>query len=73
MSDACIRCKGELEVGFIADRGDYNATQPAQWASGEPSRSFWTKGSMRPGERRLEITTYRCRDCGRLESFARDA
>lgn len=71
--ERCIRCDGELEHGFMVDKGDYDATHQAQWASGQPQTSFWRMSAVKSGSRTLPVVTYRCRGCGRLESFARPA
>lgn len=68
--DRCIRCDGELDAGFLIDKGDYNATHQAQWASGQPHTSFWRMSAVQSGSKVLPVTTYRCKRCGRLESFA---
>ncbi len=39
--ERCIRCDGEMEEGFVIDKGDYNFASQAQWASGGPETSFW--------------------------------
>lgn len=66
----CLRCEGELEVGFMIDKGDSDLTRQALWASGEPSTSFWRLSAVQSGARTLPVVTYRCKRCGRLESFA---
>jgi hypothetical protein len=57
-----------MEQGFIVDEG-YGTKKPATWAEGEPERSIWTGLKLR-GRRQLPATTYRCRQCGYLESYA---
>lgn len=71
--ERCIRCDGSLEVGFMVDKGDYNATSQAQWASGKPNTSFWRMSAVQSGNQTLPVVTYRCKSCGRLESFAHPA
>lgn len=66
----CIRCDGELEQGFMVDKGDDNASHQAQWASGQPHKSFWRISAVRSDSKMLLVVTYRCKNCGRLESFA---
>jgi hypothetical protein len=68
--DKCIRCDGQLEKGFLIDKGDSDVTRQAKWASGEPSPSFWRMTAVPSGSRMLPVVTYRCVNCGRLESFA---
>jgi acetone carboxylase gamma subunit len=39
------------------------------WVQGEPERSIWM--GLKLGDRRnLEVRTYRCPECGLLESYA---
>jgi len=66
--ERCIRCEGDLELGFIIDKGD--AVTQAQWASGEPNSKFWRLSAIQSGSRILPVVTYRCKSCGRLESYA---
>jgi hypothetical protein len=68
--ERCIRCDGELEKGFLIDKGDSDFARQASWASGEPNTAFFRLSVVRSGNRTLPITSYRCRSCGRLESFA---
>jgi hypothetical protein len=70
MSERCIRCDGELEKGFLLDRGDHDFKNQADWASGEPNTSFFRFSVLQSGSRKLPVVTYRCTNCGRLESFA---
>ena len=71
----CIRCNGELVAGFLLDRDGSNRTRQARWVSGAPDDSFasglWNRGAAQNiVTDTLPVTTWRCRDCGRLESFA---
>ncbi len=67
--ERCSRCDGELEEGFMLDKGDNGQSI---WASGAPSGSFWRLSAVRSGHRTLPVITLRCTKCGRLESFAHD-
>ena len=64
----CPRCGGSLEPGYVVDEGHGTRTV-AKWIAGEPERSIWT-GLKTRGKDKLEITTFRCRRCGFLESYA---
>lgn len=66
----CLRCDGALEKGFILDKGHSNITSQASWASGAPSKTFWRLTAVQKGARMIPIVSYRCKKCGRLESFA---
>jgi hypothetical protein len=69
----CIRCDGELEPGFMVDKGESDFSRQANWASGEPNTSFFRLSVVKSGNKTLPVTTYRCVACGRLESFAHAA
>lgn len=58
-----------MEAGFIIDVG-YGKTAVPRWAAGEPVSSFWSNGLKLRGKEQLPVTTYRCRSCGYLESYA---
>ena len=64
----CPRCGGALEPGYVVDEG-YGTRTVAKWISGEPERSMWTGLKTRDKDK-LDITAYRCRRCGYLESYA---
>jgi hypothetical protein len=66
----CPKCDGQMEEGFMLDR-TYGAQLPSQWVEGEPEKSFWF-GTRTAGREILRVTTYRCRKCGYLESYASD-
>jgi len=59
-----------MEAGYIVDvmYGQGSAAAP-KWVAGEPQRSVWTGLKLR-GKEQLPVTTYRCRRCGYLESYA---
>lgn len=68
MKKTCPKCSGAMERGFLLDE-TYGGTGQTQWTQGEPKRSFWTGVSVPMDERHL-VTTYRCSQCGYLESYA---
>ena len=57
-----------MERGFIIDEGYGKRTVP-RWVLGEAEVSAWTGLKIR-GKDKLDVTTYRCRRCGYLESYA---
>ena len=65
-SRSCIRCRGPLEPGLIADfqRGS-TVMKPSEWVAGISQPSFWT-GTW-TGDQRYPIQAFRCRHCGHLE------
>ena len=67
----CPKCAGAMLPGFVLDRGHANSLAPSYWQEGAPEKSFWT-GIKTRGHQQLPITTYRCGQCGFLESYARE-
>ena len=57
-----------MERGFVLDEAHGRLTV-GRWIAGEPERSIWT-GLKTRGKDKLDVTTYRCRRCGYLESYA---
>lgn len=70
MSNApeCPKCKGEMEEGFTLDV-THGSRLVSGWVAGAPERSFWV-GIKVKGKRHKSITTWRCKSCGYLESYA---
>jgi len=73
----CPKCQKSMEIGFIP-AWTYGAVLQTHWVRGLPSRaSFWERLghfrdlaiSSRYGDY-LKVVTYRCPDCGYLESYA---
>ena len=64
----CPKCASEMVDGYIVDQGHGTSSVPS-WREGEPRKSIWVGlklGKTNP----IEITTWRCRRCGYLESYA---
>jgi hypothetical protein len=59
-----------MEEGYLLDL-TYGGAMPSKWVEGKPEVSFWT-GIKTKGKHQIRISTFRCRDCGYLESYARD-
>ena len=66
---SCPKCEGIMEEGFFLDK-THGGYASVKWVEGEPRRSIWT-GLKIGDQRKLCIITYRCLDCGYLESYAR--
>lgn len=64
----CRKCSRAMEPGFLLDQTHGGVAQ-SSWVDGVPERSVWF-GLKLKGRRRLLVTTYRCPDCGFLESYA---
>ena len=65
----CSKCQSEMEVGYVLDHGEGNSRQPTMWVEGEPVRSIWM-GTKIAGKALHQIHTFRCPECGYLESYA---
>jgi len=68
-SHKCPSCRAEMEDGFLIDKGGHHAPTQQEWAEGPPEVSFWT-GLKLKGKDKLRVTTYRCPNCGLLQSYA---
>ena len=68
----CPKCKAEMKEGFALDRSHYGTPTVETWMEGKPEPSFWS-GLKTKGKEQYAVTTYRCVQCGYLESYAREA
>lgn len=66
----CSKCEGAMDIGIIADN-TYGGQLQSRWLEGEAKESFWT-GLKTDGTAEFKIVTYRCGNCGYLESYALD-
>ena len=67
----CAQCGAGTEEGFIADN-NFSNVMPSIWVTGAPEPSFWTgmSGAKVSGRTKRRVQTFRCTDCGHLDSFA---
>lgn len=65
----CPRCESEMDEGFVADQRTHAAAMQQVWYGGEPARWLWGALKLRGRESR-RVTSFRCRRCGCLESYA---
>ena len=65
---SCPKCNGRMEEGFILDRS-HGYVEVSRWVEGPPQTSFWF-GLKVPADGARQVTTYRCSECGYLESYA---
>ncbi|MBI2407270.1 MAG: hypothetical protein HYV19_03065 [Gemmatimonadetes bacterium] len=66
---SCPACRTLMEEGFMIDQGDHSTPSQSEWAEGPPERSFW-RGLNLKGKERIPAVTYRCPQCGLLQSYA---
>ncbi|MEJ7863322.1 MAG: hypothetical protein WKF90_16955 [Pyrinomonadaceae bacterium] len=66
----CSKCTGEMVEGFTVDY-DYGSIRPSDWVEGQPIKSSFWCGGTKINDKQVFVTkTYRCSDCGFLESYA---
>jgi hypothetical protein len=58
-----------MEQGFVADKAHYSVPETQNWVEGVPERTFWS-GIKLKGKEVLAVMTFRCENCGYLESYA---
>ena len=68
VQNSCPKCKGEMEPGVIPDMG-YGRVWVSGWQPGAADKGPLGGLKMR-GKARYEVTAYRCKACGFLESYA---
>ena len=68
--ESCPKCGKSLEEGFVIDY-THGSKVVASWISGPPEESFWQGGLRTSDRKKLGIATYRCINCGYLESYAK--
>ena len=64
----CLRCGGTMQVGFILDR-TRAGNDVSTWVEGYPERSLLMGLKLRD-RANLPCVTFRCVDCGCLDSYA---
>lgn len=71
MSDEliCPKCSHKMVRGFIPEFSGRSSV--SFWVEGEPVHSFWAAGVKIPEDKIIDIITYRCAECGFLESYAK--
>jgi len=65
----CLRCKGQMQKGFVVENRIYRFHS---WTPGQPQISSWFGSEIaKAAKESLRIMTYRCTECGYLESYAK--
>jgi hypothetical protein len=57
-----------MEPGYFLDHG-HGVIFPIAWVAGMPKWSKW-RGLKLKGTTKMPVMTFRCAQCGRLDSFA---
>jgi hypothetical protein len=58
-----------MESGWVPDN-THAGLQQENWSPGEPQPSFWTGLKVEKKDIVIPVTTFRCPNCGYLESYA---
>ena len=58
-----------MESGWVPDN-THAGLQQENWCPGEPQPSFWTGLKVEKKDIVIPVTTFRCPNCGYLESYA---
>ena len=61
-----------MELGFTLEIDGQAKRWRSKWVAGRPKRSIWMGDVSTREARMLRIWTYRCVQCGYLESYAPD-
>jgi len=65
----CYRCEGAMEEGFIVDTIIGAETRQAAWGKGKPTKVLLTGVKPSSGLDPYPVVTFRCIQCGHLESY----
>jgi len=68
--DRCAKCNAKMELGFILEQKNAIVNFPNIWVEGAPEPSFLERTKL-SGKVKLSVETYRCVECGYLESYAK--
>jgi hypothetical protein len=63
----CLRCGGQMIAGRILDQGESFLMWPRRWYQGDARMGLFGIKSDGPS---YKIDTFRCEQCGTLESIA---
>jgi predicted nucleic-acid-binding Zn-ribbon protein len=64
-TNKCPKCGAEMQEGFVIE-----SRVPSRWIAGKPDMSVFG-GPKVHGKEQRQIESYRCVECGYLESYAR--
>lgn len=64
----CSKCSGEMREGLVVDLG-YAGILKSMWVE-DPAASAGAAGTVDNNKRKLKTITYRCANCGFLDSYA---
>lgn len=65
----CRKCEQLMEEGYVIDSLAYQSKSET-WIEGKKPKSIWA-GLTKNNKKQFEVETYRCINCGYLESYAK--
>ena len=68
MNLICQKCNNSMEEGYVLD-SIASHSNPETWMEGKKPKSIWAK-LVNSDKRAYEVVSYRCTNCGYLESYA---
>jgi hypothetical protein len=66
----CPKCFSHMEEGFMIDQWGRFMRHVSTWVEGAPEHSVMSGVRLR-GKKSIKAKTFRCIECGYLESYAR--
>ena len=66
MDHKCSKCSGHMEAGVVVDL-NYAGVLPSMWVD---SREGVSSGTTQEPKKKVKTVTYRCSNCGYLDSYA---
>jgi len=67
---SCPKCEGVMAEGYLLEESYHGAPSTVKYVDGPPKVSKWI-GLRVDKKQAIPVATYRCLDCGYLESYAR--
>ena len=65
----CSKCNGQMEEGLVVDL-NYKGAIPSMWVE-DSAGDRGVVGAVDNHKRKVKTITYRCSNCGFLDSYAR--
>ena len=66
---SCSKCSGQMEEGLVVDL-NYKGAIPSMWVE-DQAREGAASGAVDTHKRKVKTITYRCSNCGFLDSYAK--
>lgn len=65
----CSKCSGQMLEGLVVDF-NYSGVLRSMWVEDQAEKSVGT-GTTMDGKKKVKTITYRCSNCGYLDSYAK--